>query len=195
MRGAKPYIWSVPPRPVVLPPDTIRLLQQGDDEAFERVFRAYYAPLGTFAFRFVRDAAMAEDVVQDVFAALWSSRRTLAVRTSLRAYLYAAVRNRALNILKHDDVVEDWETDESDDDARALHAPPPQPDAILDARILNDELSAAFAALPQRQAEVMRLRWRDELSYAEIAEALGISVKGVEKHLARGLVALRSRLS
>jgi RNA polymerase sigma-70 factor (ECF subfamily) len=40
----------------------------------------------------------------------------------------------------------------------------------------------------------MRLRWRDEMSYAEIAEALGLSVRGVEKHLARGLATLRERL-
>ena len=182
------------PRPVVLPPDTLARLQRGDDAAFERVFRAYYAPLGAFAFRFLHDAAMAEDVVQDVFAVLWSARQTLVVKTSLRGYLYAAVRNRALNIRKHDAVVEAWEVDESDDDACALHVPPSQPDAILDAKLLNRELSEAFAALPERQAEVMRLRWRDELSYAEIAEAMGISVKGVEKHLARGLAALRSRM-
>ena len=185
----------MPSRPIVLPRDTLRRLQQGDDDAFERVFRTYYAPLGAFAFRFVRDAARAEDVVQDVFATLWSSRHSLVVKTSVRAYLYAAVRNRALNVLKHEDVVEAWEIDESDDDARRLYTTPPQPDAILDARLINSELSAAFAALPERQAEVMRLRWRDELSYAEIAEALGISVKGVEKHLARGLAALRSRLT
>jgi RNA polymerase sigma-70 factor (ECF subfamily) len=158
------------------------------------VFRTLYAPLAAFAFRYLRDAAAAEDVVQDVFATLWSTRRSVAIKTSLRAYLYASVRNRALNIRKHDAIVEAWELDESDDDVRALHPPPPPPDVVLDDRMLNDQLAAAFEALPPRQAEVMRLRWQEELSYAEIAEAMGISVKGVEKHLARGLAALKARL-
>ncbi len=174
--------------------DTLSRLQRGDDTTFEAVFRTFYAPLATFAFRYLRDAAAAEDVVQDVFATLWSTRRSLDIKTSLRAYLYAAVRNRALNIRKHDAVVEAWEIDESDDNVRALHPEPSQPDAILDDRMLTDQLAAAFDTLPERQAEVMRLRWREELSYAEIAEAKGISVKGVEKHLTRGLAALKDKM-
>lgn len=187
----------MPPRSAGLPlaPETLKRLRRGDDDAFELVFRALYAPLATFAFRYVRDAAMAEDIVQDVFGALWSTRQTLNIKTSLRAYLYSAVRNRALNVRKHDAVVEAWELDESDDDVRELHPPPSQPDEILDRAILNDRLAEAFNALPERQAEVMRLRWREELTYAEIAEALGISVKGVEKHLARGLATLRKQLT
>jgi RNA polymerase sigma-70 factor, ECF subfamily len=179
----------------VLPPNTIAQLRRGDDRAFEAVFRAYYAPLASFAFRYLRDAAAAEDAVQDVFGALWASRRTLEIKTSLRAYLYAAVRNRALNIRKHDAVVEDWELDESSDEVRELHPNPPQPDQVLDQKLLDAQLAEAFESLPDRQAQVMRLRWKDEMSYAEIAEAVGISVKGVEKHLSRGLAALKSHLS
>lgn len=189
------FIEAVSPNAPPLPPNTIAKLQRGDDRAFEAVFRSYYAPLASFAFRYVRDPAAAEDLVQDVFAALWSARGRLEIKTSLRAYLYAAVRNRALNIRKHDAVVEDWELDESLDDVRELHPVPPQPDQLLDQKMLDARLSEAFDTLPDRQAQVMRLRWREELSYAEIAEVVGISVKGVEKHLSRGLAALRKQLS
>jgi RNA polymerase sigma-70 factor (ECF subfamily) len=63
---------------------------------------------------------------------------------------------------------------------------------ILVVQDRNQLLASAFEALPERQRQVMRLRWTEELSYAEIAEAVGISVKGVEKHLSRGLAALKS---
>ena len=184
----------MPPHTPVLPPNTIARLRQGDDGAFEALFRAYYGPLASFAFRYLRDAGAAEDVVQDVFGALWSSRQTLDIKTSLRAYLYAAVRNRSLNIRKHDAIVEDWEIDESLDDVRELHPAPPQPDQLLDQKLLDARLAEAFDALPDRQAQVMRLRWREEMSYAEIAEVVGISVKGVEKHLSRGLAALKRQI-
>jgi RNA polymerase sigma-70 factor, ECF subfamily len=181
--------------PPVLPPDVVARIRDGDSRAFELAFRAFYAPLASFAFRYLRDSAAAEDVVQEVFGTLWNARERLVVTSSLRAYLYAAVRNRALNVRKHDAVVEDWERDESADDVRELHPAPAQPDQVLDRRILEERLAEAFEALPERQAQVMKLRWRDELSYAEIAEAVGISVKGVEKHLSRGLAALKRRLT
>jgi RNA polymerase sigma-70 factor (ECF subfamily) len=158
------------------------------------VFRTYYAPLASFAFRYLRDASAAEDVVQDVFGALWNGRAKFTVTTSLKAYLFAAVRNRALNLRKHDAVVEEWEREESAEDVRELHPAPAPPDLVLDRKILEERLADAFESLPERQGQVMRLRWKDELSYAEIAEALGISVKGVEKHLSRGLAALKERL-
>jgi RNA polymerase sigma-70 factor (ECF subfamily) len=165
-----------------------------DDKTFEQTFRAYYEPLTAFAFRYVRDAAAAEDLVQDVFGALWTGRATIEITTSVRAYLFAAVRNRALNLRKHDVVVDDWERDESADDVRELHPHPPTPEAVLDRKLLEARLEAAFQSLPERAATALRLRWRDDLSYAEIADAMKISVKGVEKLLSRGLRALRERL-
>lgn len=174
-----------------LPADIVARLRSGDERALEMVFRTCYAPLASFAFRYLRDAAASEDVVQDTFTALWAGRERLAVATSLRSYLYATVRNRALNVRKHDAVVEDWERDESSDGVRALHPAPIRPDHALDEKLLAQRLAEAFETLPERQAQAMVLRWRDELSYAEIAEALGISVKGVEKHLSRGLESLR----
>ena len=179
----------------MLPSDIATRIRAGDAKAFELVFRTYYQPLCAFAFRFVRDSAAAEDLVQDVFGAVWTTRATIQIKTSVRAYLYTSVRNRALNVRKHEAVVDDWDRDESNDHVRELHPPPIQPDALLDRKLLEARLEAAFDSLPERAATALRLRWRDELSHAEIAEAMGISVKGVEKLLSRGLRALRESLS
>jgi RNA polymerase sigma-19 factor, ECF subfamily len=160
---------------------------------FERLFRANYEALCRFAYRFLRDRAAAEDIVQDVFEHLWIEGNNLIVRTSVRAYLYAAVRNRSLNLCKHASVVAAWER-EVESDADAVHVRTLMPDETLDLAASVARLSAAFDKLPPRQAEAMRLRWHEELSHAEIAEALGISVKGVEKHLSRALATLRQEL-
>jgi RNA polymerase sigma-70 factor (ECF subfamily) len=183
------------PAVAVLPSDIATRIRTGDAKAFELVFRTYYQPLCAFAARFVRESAAAEDLVQDVFGAVWTARATIQIKTSVRAYLYTSVRNRALNLRKHEAVADDWDRDESSDDVRELHPRPLQPDVVLDRKLLEAQLEAAFDALPERAATALRLRWRDELSYAEIAEAMDISVKGVEKLLSRGLRALREHLS
>src|SRR5207247_6091442 len=98
--------------------------------------------------------------------------------TSIRAYLYTAVRNRALNVTDHENVIAAFEADESA--AEFVATTPRQPEELRDDAELHSRLAAAFESLPEKQASAMRLRWRDELSHAEIARVLGISVKGVE---------------
>jgi RNA polymerase sigma-70 factor (ECF subfamily) len=178
-----------------LPANAAARIRAGDVKAFELVFRTYYQPLCAFAVRFVRDSAAAEDLVQDAFGTMWATRATTEIKVSLRSYLYASVRNRALNLRKHQAVVDDWDLSESAEDVRELHPRPLQPDTLLDRKLLETRLEAAFTALPERAATALRLRGRDELSYAEIAEAMGISVKGVEKLLSRAMRAMRERLT
>jgi RNA polymerase sigma-70 factor (ECF subfamily) len=166
-----------------------------DERAFEELFRAHYATLASFAVRYVRDSARAEELVQDLFADLWVRRATWEPRPgSERAYLLAAVRNRALNLRKRQAAEQDWEREEASGDVRELHPRPTPADQILEAAELEQHIHAALESLPERCRLVMHLRWRQRLSYAEIAEIMEISVKGVENQLARGLKALREKL-
>jgi RNA polymerase sigma-70 factor (ECF subfamily) len=158
------------------------------------MYRAFHPTLVAFASRYVGDAARADELVQDLFLDLWRKRSTWTVQGSVRSYLFSAVRNHALNVRRRDGVERDWAGDEAHDDVRALHAPPVSPDAMLDADELRERLASALAALPERCAIVMQLRWREGLSHQEIAEVMGISSKGVENELARGLRAVRQRM-
>lgn len=177
----------------MLTDDLAAAIRFGDVSAFETLFRATHAPLVEFVTRIVGTRAPAEDLVQELFADLWVNRRKLDVRTTLRAYLFAAARNRALNVVRRQAVELAFERRASSDDVRALHPAPPQPDALLDEKELQQRLAAAIASLPQRARLVMELRWRAGLSYAEVAEAMGISVKGVENQLARALQRMREQ--
>ena len=170
-------------------------IRAGDRAAFEALFRAQYAPLCGFAHRYLRDRHAAEDLVQTLFADLWADRSHLAIQTNVRAYLFAAVRNRALNIRKHELVERDWARDEALPEVRALHSRPRQPDAALEQQAMEASVADAMESLPERCRMVMRLRWQEQMRYAEIAQVMGISVKGVENQLARGLRALRVRLT
>ena len=174
--------------------DLARRLRGGDVGAFEELFRAHYEGLCRFAHRYLHDASLAEDLVQELFTDLWAEHAQLELRGSARAYLYTAVRNRALNHRKHHLVERDWERNEAIPEVRELHPPPLRTDEPLDVAERDARVHAAIEALPERCRLVMQLRWREQLSYAEIAAVMGISIKGVEVQLSRGLQALRQRL-
>jgi RNA polymerase sigma-70 factor (ECF subfamily) len=182
------------PPVVELPPDLIPRIRLGDEAAFELLFRAVYEPLVAFGTTFTGDRARAQELVQDLFLELWVRRADWRVSGSVRGYLFTAMRNRALNVRRRDTVEDDWSADEALDEVRELHPDPVSPDRALDDAELRARVAAALAALPDRCRVVMHLRWLDRLPHAEIAASLGISVKGVEIQLSRGMKALRERL-
>jgi RNA polymerase sigma-70 factor (ECF subfamily) len=173
--------------------DFVARIRSGDARAFEELFRREYAALCRFADRYVRDVPASEDLVQDLFTTIWANRARLDVRGSLRAYLFTAVRNRALNVRKHTLVEREWAREESAPEVRALHRTPRRPDDILDQSERDARVRSAIAHLPERCRLVMQLRWQEQLAHADIASIMGISIKGVEIQLARGLRTLRER--
>jgi RNA polymerase sigma-70 factor (ECF subfamily) len=160
-------------------------IRTGDEAAYEALFRAYYVRLCAFANRLVAAPDIAEELAQDVFVKLWRNRAGWRVRSSVRAYLYSAVRNTALNHLAR------RRTEQSHPPLASDLASPPVGTARLEEEHIARELAAAIERLPPRCREVIELRWRHQLKHAEIAHIMGISIKGVENQLARGLLALR----
>jgi RNA polymerase sigma-70 factor (ECF subfamily) len=150
-------------------------LRAGDRQTFEALFRAYHARLCGFAHSYVHNAAEAEELVQDVFLNLWRTRETLEVHTSVRAYLFRAVRNRVLNRNARAKLEQRW-LEEIDASHEHIADDAPTPDLQLEESEAGERLRAAIAALPPGCQTVLRLRWEGQLSYAEIAETLVISV-------------------
>lgn len=163
-----------------------------DAASFETVFRAHYGSLCSFALRYTGDVAAAEELVQDLFTKLWIDPDAWPAPRNERAYLFAAVRNRALNARARQQLEHDWVDEERM--SETPESPAPDALAVVEASELQRQLDAAIEALPERCRLVIHLRWREQLSYAEIASVMGISVKGVENQLARGLARLRDLL-
>ena len=166
-----------------------------DQPEFETIFRTHYAAMCDFALRYVREPALAEELVQDLFADLWARRGEWNLTGSLRAYLFTSVRNRALNLRRRQAMERDWERDEIANDSAPFQRAPERADVALEREDLRARVSAAVESLPERCRLVMHLRWREQLRHAEIASIMGISVKGVEMQLSRGLRALRAMLT
>ena len=80
-----------------------------DEQEFHNIFKEYYAALCSFAFQYMEDADMSADIVQDVFAKLWQIRDDFFYLHQVKAFLYTAVRNHALNELEHSKVAHEYE--------------------------------------------------------------------------------------
>jgi RNA polymerase sigma-70 factor (ECF subfamily) len=161
-------------------------------EQVEALFRMHYAFVCRTVLRYVGDRAKAEDIAQDVFAELWTKRDTLTLHTSPQAYLRRMAISRALNHLR-DNRKHHW--DEIDDGVadQAAHVPA---EAILamEERELAEQVNAAIDRLPEKCRIVFQLSRVDQMSYAEIADALRISVKTVENQIGKALRILREQV-
>jgi RNA polymerase sigma-70 factor (ECF subfamily) len=180
-------------RPVEADPVLAAQIRAGDPAAFEELVLTYAQPLTAFAWRYLRSADAAADVAQDVFAHVWEHRAGLVVRGSLRAYLFAAARNRSLNALDHERVEARWR-----EEGAANLSPKSWSNAPAHERVERAEtvaaVHAALNALPPRGREIARLRWIERLSVREIAEVIGIAVPTVSVHLTRAAKRLRALL-
>ncbi|HEX6042773.1 RNA polymerase sigma-70 factor [Longimicrobium sp.] len=165
-------------------------LRQGDREAFDAAFRAHYATLVGVAERIAGERAVAEELAQDVMLELWRRHETLVIDESLRAYLVRAVRNRALNHVRH----ERMKVRTAPRAAGETVSQPEAPSNVVEAE-MEAALRDAVASLPERCREVFELSRGQGLRYAEIAAALGISVKTVEAQMGKALRVLRERLA
>ena len=154
--------------------------------SFDQVYQQQWWPMLRLAVGLVDSRAAAEDVVQDAFAAMY--RRWDAIAPEARVgYLRTSVVNAARSALrrrmtarKHLRLVSE-ETAEPADHTTILSAE-------------HELVRQAMAGLPDRQREVLTLRYIAELPDAEIAAATGLSAVGVRSASSRGLAALRTTL-
>lgn len=171
--------------------DLIARVRDGDEGAFETLFTEHYTALCDFARSLVGTPEVAEDVVQTAFLDIWSQRQRWDPSGGVRAHLFTACRNRALDHLRHQQVVARKAT-QIVAAARAEVAERLEvPGAALEAEELHAHLCRAVNALPKRRRLVVILRWQHQLTNAEIARVLEISEKGVETQFGRALTALR----
>lgn len=163
-------------------------IRQGNRKVFEALFYEYYPGLLRFAGNFVFDAAVAEDLLQNLMLHFWENAAGIDIQVSLKAYFYQSLRNRCLNYLR-DLQVEDKhklfyiEASFDTDDPDFYHNPE-----------LGREVDAAIDALPQQMRELFLLKYRDGKRTREIAEMKGISANTVKTQLGRAREKLRKKL-
>lgn len=163
-------------------------LKMGSHEAFMKIFRLYYKGLVNFCGQFIGNLAVCEDIVQDVFVRLWEERASIEIRRSLRSYLTILVQNRALDELRRAKVKDRYV---SAVEMRLLDLTPEDHLFFTD---LSEALEKAILELPDNERDTLRLSIVRRLTYPQIAESLGVSVRTVESRISRALKAIRRKL-
>ncbi|MCB0522146.1 MAG: RNA polymerase sigma-70 factor [Lewinellaceae bacterium] len=152
----------------------------------ETMFREYYPFLCKAIIRVLPDAHLAEDLAQDVFFDIWNKRENFSINTSLQAYLRRAGINRALNYIRDRKIR--W-----DDEEKIAFQASNLTDASrkIEGEELKQKIEEAINQLPERCRLVFTLSRFEEMSYQEIADQLGISIKTVENQMSKALRILR----
>jgi len=175
--------------------DLLEHLRAGDEAAFEQLFRSLHASLCEVVDSYVRSQDTAEEIVQDLFFVFWMKRASIEIMGSVRGYLFAAARNRALHHLRHRHVQQRVLSDAAEDARTAAHGQgATTPDRAVEREEAARALREAVDNLPVRSRLAFVLVSERGFTQPEVAEAMGITVKGVEKLLSIARRHLRETL-
>jgi RNA polymerase sigma-70 factor (sigma-E family) len=166
----------------------LRVVDRGAAIDFAALYAAHWRPLVRVAQGLVDDAASAEDVVQEAFAALYRKQSSLTEPAAAVGYLRSCVLNGARSALRRRRTVRAHLAVATVDEA----APAADHRSLLTDE--HDRVRTTLAALPARQREVLTLRFLGQLTDHEIAAVTGMSAVHVRSAASRGLAALRTTI-
>ncbi len=164
-------------------------LRAGHESAYASLFNTFYRPLSVFATKYVIDLETAKEIVQDLIVHMYENRKALVISTSLKSYLYQAVRNRCLNHLKHD-----LQHKNHLNNLSRLRETTEDMEELLRATELEHRIFHISSKLPPRCREIFQMSRIDGLKNKEIALKLNISIRTVETQISNSLRILREKL-
>ena len=171
--------------------ELLKLLKEGDMSAFDIIYKKYSKRLYGFVFRYVKQEADTEEIVQEVFIKIWKSRDTINIYSSFESFLFTIAHNATVNLLKkrvtEQRYVEHVKSLQHIDGTYELTDETHYKELMYKFQGLLNELSP-------RQKEIFQLSREGGLSHKEIAEKLGISANTVKNHLVTTLSFLKSKL-
>ncbi len=163
--------------------DFIRQLKKSSSPfAFQALFEKYSQKVYHFSLSYLKDKQEAEEIVQEVFLKIWKSREELDTTTSFESFLFTIAKNAILNTIRKEKYVQAYLN------YAKLH---PGKNVLLDEELDFNELQRAYQKsienLPPRRKEIFILSREKNLTNAEIAVKMGISVKTVENQMTSAL--------
>jgi len=168
-------------------------LKEGDKAALEYIYRDHAVVLLKYGRKFMPDAQLVEDCIQDLFIELWDARQRISATDSIRKYLFVSLRRKIVKTL--DRKVKKIASEEPEE--RHFQA-----DFGIDQLLIQGEMDAerdaklkgAMAALSERQREVLYLKYFADMDYVQIGEIMELNYQSARNLSHRALEALRQIL-
>jgi RNA polymerase sigma-70 factor, ECF subfamily len=154
-----------------------RNIQQKDEPTFERYYKEHYRSFFLMSCKYLKDPLLAEEIVNDVFLKIWEDGDKMMIESSLKSYIYKAVINRSINVLK-----------KTKRELSLMADMNKIPEESYELRQIEEnelmvKIFAAIDQLPDQCKKVFEMSRFEELKQQEIADKLGISVKTVKNHI------------
>lgn len=150
---------------------------------FKSIFQEMYPEMVKTALFYLQDEAIAEDIVQEIFAKLWEQGKDLEQISNVRGYLLQAVKNSSLNYLKHQEIKDKYR----EEYLRLAEEDEGTPEEYL--QLVRDLVEQ----LPPKRKTVLELSVVEAKSYQEIADLLNLSVNTVKDHIKKAYAFLREK--
>ena len=172
-------------------------LKNGEPDAFRQVFRLLYPRLKGYCRFFIPDKEQAEDIIQESFIALWEKRKTIDPSKSVENFIFVIVRNRCLNYLRQKNLEEGkinidnlqvaelqylYNLDFNQKEEKSLE------------ELLIQSFQQTVDTLPDKMKQVFIKCKIEGKKQQEVADELSISLKMVEKHIAKAKQHIREKL-
>lgn len=171
-------------------PELLELMHSNDEAAFAELYDRFKIVLYKHAYRLLADHDEVQDVIQEVFTALWQKRTDMNVRISLVAYLSTAVRNQIFNLLSRQQVA----TRYTDSLHNYWESTSVAADERLRLRELESLISKEIEALPPKMKQAFLLSRDKKRTYQDIGNELGISEKTVRNQVYNATQILKGKL-
>lgn len=168
----------------------LKAIKKGNIQEYELLFREFYQPLLAYAISIVKSDANAEEIVQDIFFALWKNKKTIEINSSISGYLYKSVYNNCLQLLKKEKRRLNYQQDKRNWNLyESLN-----PGEILQYKDLYKRINKVIEELPENCKTIFKLNRFQGLKYSEIAQEMKISIKTVEANMTKALKHLKRHI-
>ena len=175
--------------------------KNGDTAAFDRLFVKHMPGIVNFAYRFVRNREIAEEMAQEVFLKVYENAAGYRIKARFTSWLYRIATNVCLNEIRkpqfrvrHQSLHTSPFDDENIEDKKLEYGSAEGPDRIFEQKDLSRIIQQALEQVPEKQRIAFILNKYQELSYSEVAGILDISEKAVKSLIHRAKEALAERL-
>ena len=169
-----------------------------DFAVLETLFKRFYKPLRAYAFRFVNDKDLSEDIVQDVFLYVWENREKLYVSDGFHSYLFQSAYTRCLDYFKKNLSIEKYHSHTYEKYLEDYQNLLKGDDSVIEELSVKDfyrHLYELLEHLPAQRREVFILTYIKGLTAKEVAEQTQMPQRTVESHLYLALRFLKGHMS
>ena len=163
------------------------ILGKDPENGYASIFNQHYSAMCAFALKYVDNNFEAEQCAMDVFLKVWEKRNELEIKTDIKYYLFASVRNRALDLIRKNNRKTPLEADM----LQSVPMTDLNPEERLFWKNAVAKVEAAINQLPAQCQRIFLMSRYDGKKYHEIADELNLSVKTVETQISRALRSLR----